>query len=96
MAKSSKQDALPGMADRKLKDLHDCALEYAEARDERQAIGAREVELKGKLLDLMHKHKKEEYTYEDVHINIVHEEETVKVKIKKAKDGEEDPDEPEE
>jgi hypothetical protein len=34
--------------------------------------------------------KKEEYTYEDVHINIVHEEETVKVRIKAAKEEKED------
>lgn len=96
MAKSSKQEALPGMADRKLKDLHDAAISYAEKRDERQQLLAEEVELKGKLLDLMHKHKKEEYTYEDVHISIVHEEETVKVKIKKAKESDDEKDESDE
>lgn len=85
-----KQEDLPGMSDRKLKDLHDCALEYAEKRDERQALLMEEVELKGKLLTLLKKHKMEHYEYEDVVIDLVHEEETVKVKIKRAKSEDED------
>lgn len=33
----------------------------------------------------MHKYKKEQYDFEGVHIEIVHEDETVKVRVKAAK-----------
>jgi hypothetical protein len=85
MAKE-RQQRLPGTGDAKLADLHQSALDYADIRDQRQVLTTSEVELKDKLLQLMHKYKKEEYVYEDVHIKLVHEEETVKVKIKKAKE----------
>lgn len=85
-----KQQRLPGTEDAKLSDLHKAALDYADIRDQRQALTSDEVELKGKLLDLMHKYKKKEYVYEDVHIRVVHEEENVKVKIKKAKEDSEE------
>jgi len=88
MADKPRQQRLPGTGDAKLKDLHEAALSYAEIRDKRQVLTAEEVELKSKLLDLMHKYKKESYVYEDVNIQIVHEDETVKVKIKKAKEAE--------
>lgn len=80
-----KQQDLPGMSDRKLKDLHECAEEYAEKRDERQAIGLEEVALKARLLGLLKKHKLDHYEYEGVTIDRIMEEETVKVKIRKAK-----------
>jgi CRISPR/Cas system CSM-associated protein Csm5 (group 7 of RAMP superfamily) len=84
-----KQERLPGV-ENKLKDLHECAMEYAEKRDERQAIGREEVALKAKLLGLMKKHKLDNYEYEDVSIEVVIEEETVKVKVKKHKDEDEE------
>ena len=84
-----KQERLPGTGDAKLADLHQAALDYADIRDERQTLTTSEVELKGKLLDLMHKYKKSEYVYEDVAIKIVFEKEKVKVKIKKAEEEEE-------
>lgn len=93
---------LPGMEDAKLETLHQAALDYAQIRDERQALTSQEVELKGKLLDLMHAAKRETYSFENVVVTLVHEEETVKVKIKKAKDVDVDviddsaPSEPEE
>lgn len=83
-----KQERLPGV-ENKLKDLHDCALDYADKRDERQACLVEEVELKTKLLALMKKHKLEHYEYEDVNIDVVREEETVKVRIKHAKEDSE-------
>ena len=94
MAKrGARQKPLPGMADRKISKLHDTAMSYAEMRDQRMALGAQEVELKGKLLDLMKAQKKEHYEYGGVVIDIVHESENVKVKVKKqeidAGDGEE-------
>ena len=81
----ARQEDLPEMADRKLKDLHEAALDYAEKRDERMALSVEEVELKQRLLKLMHKYKKEQYDFEGVHIEIVHEDETVKVRVKSAK-----------
>ena len=85
----AKQAELPGI-ERKLKDLHDCALEYAEKRDARQALLAEEVDLKVKLLALMKKYKKETYEYNGVSIQVVHEEETVKVRIKEKKEADEE------
>ena len=81
------------MADAKLEALHDAALSYAEIRDQRQALTKQEVELKGSLLTLMHKHKKDHYEYNGVTIDLVAEQETVKVRVAKAKL---DADEPEE
>jgi hypothetical protein len=81
----AKTERLPGMQDAKIESLQNKAIEYAEVRDSRQKLLAQEVELKGELLKLMKKHKKDEYDYEDVHIELVTEEETVKVKIKKQK-----------
>lgn len=84
-----KQGELPGI-ERKLKDLHEAALDYAVIRDERQELTLREVAAKTKLLDLMHKHKKEEYEYDGVSIRVVHEEETVKVRVAKKDEEETD------
>ena len=78
-----KQQRLPGTEDAKIDALEDAAEEYARIRDERVALSAEEVELKGKLLDLMKANKKENYVRDGIEIHIVHEEETVKVKIKK-------------
>ena len=91
--KKARQKRLPGMADAKLEALHNAALSYAEIRDQRQALTKQEVDLKGSLLTLMHKHKKDHYEYNGVTVDLVAEQETVKVRVKKAK---QDPDEPEE
>lgn len=85
----AKQDDLPGMENRKMKDLHSAAMEYADVRDRRQELNKEEVELKSKLLRLMKQHKMEKYEYEDVSIWIEIEEETVKVRVKKPKEEEE-------
>lgn len=84
------EQSLPGMEDRKIEALQDAALSYAKIRDKRQKLTLQEVELKTDLLKLMKKHKKTEYDYEDVHIEIVTEDEHVKVRIKKAKEDEEE------
>lgn len=83
-AKKGRQKRLPGMADAKLEALHDAALSYAEIRDQRQALTKQEVELKGSLLTLMHKHNKDHYEYKGVTVDLVAEQETVKVRVKKA------------
>ena len=84
------QNDLPGMSDRKIEALQDAAGEYAKKRDKRMKLLAEEVELKGELLKLMKHHKKEEYVYDGITIFIVPGEETVRVRIAKAKDEEEE------
>ncbi len=71
------------MEDRKIEELHIAATEYVKYRDKRQQLTQTEVELKTELLRLMKKHKKETYKVDGIEVNIVHEEETVKVKILK-------------
>ena len=88
--KGARQQQLPEMEDNKIAVLEDLALSYAEVRDERMGLSKREVELKGKLLDLMKAQKKEHYHRGNIKIDIVHEEETVKVKVKSASEEEED------
>ena len=83
-----KQKDLPGMEARKLPELHAAAESYAEVRDERMELTKQEVVLKKKLVDLMHKHDKKQYKFENVSILLVIEEETVRVRIRKPKDGE--------
>lgn len=89
MAKG-KQEALPGMEDSKLKDLCDRAEEYAEIRDKRQDLTRRESELKSDLLSLMKKHRKKDYVFDGIEIHVVMEEETVKVKVSKDDEEQED------
>jgi len=80
--KGPRQESLPEMGDRNIEALQDAALSYAEVRDQRMNLGRQEVELKSKLLDLMHAHNKESYVFGNVSITIVHEEENVKVKVR--------------
>jgi hypothetical protein len=83
--RSPRQQPLPGMVERKIQKIYELAMDYADLRDQRMAIGAQEIEKKGQLLDLMKAHKKLHYEYGGVCVDIVHEEETVKVKVDKAK-----------
>ena len=85
--KRAKQADLPGMEQREIRALQDAAHEYAEVRDERQELTKREVALKTKLLSVMKENKLEKYRYQDVEIRVVHEEETIKVRIVKEKKG---------
>jgi hypothetical protein len=87
--KKQKQPRLPGQEDAAITELETAAEGYAETRDQRQALLAEEVEQKAQLLALMKRHKKEHYEHNGVIIDIVHEEETVKVKIAKAKEQQE-------
>ena len=81
-----KQPSLPEMDDRSFQDLDNKAHEYAEVRDERMALTEREVALRGELLELMHKHKKQDYVYQEVEIHVVKEDEKVRVKIHRDKE----------
>lgn len=84
--KIARQPRLPGMNDAKISSLHNAALDYVEIRDQRQELTTQEVELKGRLIKLMHDNGKETYDYNGVHIELVHEDETVKVRIKRQKE----------
>lgn len=81
--KKLKQADLPGMADRKIPDLHAAAEAYVEGRDERMAMTKQEVELKQTLIDKMHEHKRTSYKCDDIEIELKPEGETVKVKRRK-------------
>jgi hypothetical protein len=86
--KRARQPRLTGMEDAKIEDLHDAALSYASIRDQRQALTTQEVDLKQDLLRLMKSHGKEKYSYNGVEIEVTHEEESVKVRVKKEGDEE--------
>lgn len=86
--KRAKQKDLPGMGDRRINELDQAALDYAEGRDERMELTKKEVELKTALISMMHRHNKKTYKYEDIEIELVPEGEKVRVRI--AKKDEED------
>lgn len=90
--KGPRQQRLPEMEDNRIAALEDKALEYAEVRDERMGLSRKEVELKGQLLDLMKANKKKSYHNGSIHIEIIHEKENIKVKVKSGPE-EEDPEE---
>jgi len=77
----ARQEALPGMEDRKLKDIHEAALNYADLRDARIEASGPEVDAKATLLQLMKKHQLEHYKFNGVEVDLVHEKENVKVKV---------------
>jgi hypothetical protein len=77
-----RQDVLPGVGDEKIAAIENAALDYAEIRDQRQELTKQEVDLKGKLLDLMHSKKITEYKRNGISVKVVTEEETVKVRVK--------------
>lgn len=82
--------ALPGMEDSAIQPLEDAALAYADIRDQRMALNVEEVGLKATLLRLMKKFGKQTYQRDGVSIEIVAEEETVKVRVKKPEDDNEE------
>ena len=81
-SKLPRQDALPGMENAKIKAIEDAAMDYAEIRDQRQELTIQEVDLKTKLLDLMHKNGKTEYKRGNISISIIPEGEKVKVRVR--------------
>jgi hypothetical protein len=91
--KGPRQQSLEGMGDARIEVLEDKALQYAEVRDERISLSQKEGELKGQLLDLMKAQKREHYQRGNIKIDIVHEKENIKVKVKAGGDDEDDDDE---
>ena len=81
--KIARQRRLPGVDDPKIESIHNAAMDYAEIRDERQGLTKREVDLKDKLHNLMKEHGLKTYKYGGVFVELVVEEETVKVRIRK-------------
>jgi hypothetical protein len=74
-------------ADRKIPDLHRAALDYVAVRDERMNLTERESAAKDKVIELMKKHKRENYECEGVRIVFEHvEEDKLKVKVKREGD----------
>lgn len=84
--KKPKQARLPQMEDPKIEELEHVAESYAEIRDQRLALTPQEKKLKDDLLAAMKRNGKETYKRDGIEIRVVHEQETVKVKIKKEED----------
>lgn len=80
-----KQGRLPGV-EGSIAELEQLGFEYAAIRDRRMEALKDEVELKGKILQAMRKHKKTQYIYQDLMIQIVPGEEKLKVKVAKEED----------
>jgi hypothetical protein len=87
--KKPRQARLPSMEDPKIEELEAAAEDYAAIRDERMALTPREKKLKDDLLAAMKRHGKEKYHRDGIEIRIVHESETVKVRVKKGDESEE-------
>jgi len=61
----TKQQHLDGMAPPTIPEIETAAVNYEETRNERQQLTEEEVDLKGKLLELMHKHQLKEYRFDN-------------------------------
>src|ERR1700676_2008231 len=81
--KRGRQARLPGTEDAAIESLEALAEEYAEARDERMAIGERESDLKQKLLTEMEANQKTRYFHAGCLIEVVATDKKVKVRISK-------------
>jgi len=92
MARQPRSANLPGLDDRVIKPLEDIAAAYADVRDRRMALNKEEAELKTAALALMHKHGKTVYRHDGIEIQLEPGEETVKVKIQKKADEDEEAD----
>ena len=82
--KKPRQARLPEMEDPVIEELEGLAETYAGVRDQRMALTPQEKKLKDDLHAAMKRHGKETYLRDGIEIKIVHESETVKVKVKKT------------
>lgn len=102
--KKPKQDQLPiagpGVAPVRIKELDDAAEEYVRVRDRRMDLLKKEIDLKGDLLELVHKHEDKigrdgdgvlryKVEDEDLIVESAHGEETIKVKRASSNGAEE-------
>lgn len=76
-----RQKSLPGMQDRRIAALEDAALKYADIRDMRMGWSRREVEAKKKVQDLMHEQNRTHYERGYIEIDLVPEDERVRVRV---------------
>jgi dissimilatory sulfite reductase (desulfoviridin) alpha/beta subunit len=60
----SKQEQLPGVGPKRIKEIEAAAEEYVQARDTRIAWNKKEAEAKKNLADLINKHGVEAYEYD--------------------------------
>jgi hypothetical protein len=88
--KGPRQEQLPGIENRAIKELEDLARDYKEVQKDRMALTVREVELQQSLITAMHKLKRTEYRYGNLEVTLTVEKEKVRVKIKPSKDDEAD------
>jgi hypothetical protein len=86
-----RQSQLPGIEDQKIVAIENAALDYAEVRDARQGLTRQEVDLKKRLLDLMHAKELTTYKRNGISVAVVLEEETVKVRVKLEEDLDDTP-----
>lgn len=93
--KIARQESLPGLEDRAIKAIDNAAMDYAEVRDQRQALTADESSLKAELLELLKKHKKTHYKHGKVEVTLVTEKENVKVRVKDENEEKPDDTQPE-
>jgi len=87
---AAKDADLPTMEDRAIKDLHEAALDYDKKKKKRMACTEEEVDAKGKVRDLMHKHKRTHYAFGGIEITIEPPDGEEKVKVKITTGDDED------
>jgi len=80
--KIPRQKSLPGMGDAKIAVIENLALDYAEIRDQRVSLTAREVAVKEKLIKKMHRLRKTEYRRNGIRVTLTVEKEGIKVRVK--------------
>jgi len=98
-ARKPRQARLPEMDDPAIDGLNALAEDYAAIRDKRMGLTKAEKGLKEQILTAMHTNHKTSYNFQGVSIQVVAENEKVKVKVRKEngedEDGEEESDEEE-
>lgn len=77
------------MTDAQIEELDNLAIDYKKWQRKRMAALDKEVEIKGDLLKAMKRHKRETYKYEDIEIEVVPGEESLKVKAAKVEEDKE-------
>ena len=88
VAKTKKQKAeqkhIEGLEPVRIPAIDKAAEKYEAIRDQRQSLTADEVEAKDDLLGLMKEHELTTYTYDSKVVEVIHLDETVKVRPFKA------------
>lgn len=95
MAKKAGNADLPGMEDRAIKDLEKAALKYDKIKKARMKLTEEEVEAKGEVRELMHKHNRKHYAYGGVEVTLEPPDGIEKVKVKVKVDDDDAPPEEE-